>query len=189
MKSSGKGKGGLLVFLLVAALVLAGGSGIIALMRSGYRTIQLYQLDGEAELRRAAAPMKPYVGMMLQSEDSLSTFTESFLYLKIDDDKFMMAEPETRFTIVAEGTRSNSRTKIRLDEGAIVNHVTVPLLDESSYEITTPNSTMAIRGTSFRFLSLPWEEHGKDSGDDHCQEYRAVALRKVRDNRKLNCRV
>ena len=75
MKSSGKGKGGLLVFLLVAALVLAGGSGIIALMRSGYRTIQLYQLDGEAELRRAAAPMKPYVGMMLQSEDSLSTFT------------------------------------------------------------------------------------------------------------------
>ena len=159
MKNGGKGKSGLLIFLLVAALVLAGGSGLIALMRSGYRTIQLYQLDGEAELRRAAAPVKPYVGMMLQSEDSLFTHTESFLYLKIDDYKFMMAEPETRFTIVAEGTRSNSRTKIRLDEGAIVNHVTVPLLDESSYEITTPNSTMAIRGTSFR-ISVWFDEAG-----------------------------
>ena len=48
MKNGGKGKSGLLIFLLVAALVLAGGSGLIALMRSGYRTIQLYQLDREA---------------------------------------------------------------------------------------------------------------------------------------------
>lgn len=159
MKTAGKAGSRLLVFFIAAAVLLTLGSGMLGLLRSGYRTVQLYQLDGEAELVRADAPMKPYVGMMLQNADRVSTFAESYLYLKMDDDKYLLAEPETRFTLVSEGSRSDARTKIRLDEGTIVNHIVVPLLDQASYEITTPNSTMAIRGTSFR-VSVWYDETG-----------------------------
>ena len=152
MKSSSKPKSSLFIALIVAALVLVVGAVAIVKLTSGFRTIQLYQLDGDGEVRRSAAAMKPYEGMMLQSEDEVRTFVESYMYLKLDDDKYVLAEPLTRFCIVAEGTRADSRTKIRLDEGAIVNHITVPLSDESSYEVTTPNSTMAVRGTSFRVV-------------------------------------
>ena len=152
MKTASKPKSSLIIALIVAALVLIVGAVAIVKITSGFRTIQLYQLDGEGEVRRAAAAMKPYEGMMLQSEDEVSTFAESYMYLRLDDDKYVLAEPLTRFCIVAEGTRADSRTKIRLDEGSIVNHITVPLSDESSYEVTTPNSTMAVRGTSFRIV-------------------------------------
>ncbi|MBR0040676.1 MAG: FecR domain-containing protein [Oscillospiraceae bacterium] len=151
MKTAAKPKLTLIIALVAAAAVVIAGGVLIAMrMTRGYRTIQLYQLDGEAEVLRASRQMKPYVGMMLRSEDEAATFVESYLYLKLDDDKYVLAEPETRFSIVALGTSADSRTEIRLDVGAIVNHITVPLSEESVYEVTTPNSTMAVRGTSFR---------------------------------------
>lgn len=151
MKTIAKSKIAVIAALVAAAAGLfAAGLLITMKVTSGYRTIQLYQLDGEAEVLRAARQVKPYVGMMLRSEDEAATFVESYMYLKLDDDKYVMAEPETRFSIVAQGSRADSRTKIRLDVGAIVNHITVPLSEDSSYEVTTPNSTMAVRGTSFR---------------------------------------
>ena len=153
MKSIAKSKIALIIGLVAAAAGLFAAGLLVTLkVTSGYRTIQLYQLDGEAEVLRASKQVKPYVGMMLRSEDEAATFVESYMYLKLDDDKYVMAEPETRFSIVAQGSRADSRTKIRLDSGAIVNHITAPLSAESSYEVTTPNSTMAVRGTSFRIV-------------------------------------
>ena len=151
MKETRKPQKGLIMALCAAAvLVIAGAAALIVHLSSGYRTIQLYQLDGEAELVRASRPVEPYVGMMLRSEDHVATKEESYLYLKMDDDKYLLAEPETRFSVIAKGTKQNSKTMIHLEIGAIVNHITVPLSPSSSYEVTTPNSTMAVRGTSFR---------------------------------------
>ena len=125
---------------------------VVVLLRRGdaYRTIQIYQLDGQAEVTRQSSRIDPYVNMMLESGDYVRTFEESYLYLKMDEDKYMLAEPQTRFTLTATGTPADSRTRIDLELGAVVNHITQPLSEKSSYEVTTPNSTMAVRGTSFR---------------------------------------
>ena len=140
-------------------------AGVIALVmwpkkEAGYRTIQIYQLDGKAEVtRKNQGTIEPYVNMMLQSGDEGKTYEESYLYLKMDEDKYLLAEPLTQFRLEAAGTAKNSKTKIEIDEGAVVSHITEPLSAESSYEVKSPNSTMAVRGTSFR-VYVWYDENG-----------------------------
>lgn len=148
--NSKKGK----ILLAVGAVLLAAVIALVLffiLRDPGYRTIQVYRLDGEAEVSRPGiGTMTPYVNMMLESGDSARTMDEGWLYLHIDDDKYLLAEPNTRFSLYATGTKKDSRTRLDLEIGALVNHLSEPLSEKSSYEVTTPNSTMAVRGTSFR---------------------------------------
>ncbi len=144
----------------IAALVVgvaAAVVGIVALVningdkKDEYRSIQVYEVDGTAEIDRAEiGVLEPYANMALQSEDEATTFTESYLQLKLDDDKYVLAEPETVFGIVATGTSEDSRTTIELRQGAVVNSIENALSSDSVYEVNTPNSTMAVRGTRFR---------------------------------------
>lgn len=140
---------GILVIVLVVALV-------ILLKEEAYRVIQVSQIDGSAEVdREEIGLLDAYMGMMLQSKDDVAVEEESYLYLKLDEDKYVMMEPETRFHLEAAGSSENSKTVIQLEAGAIVNRLDNKLSEESSYEITTPNSTMAIRGTVFRVEVVP----------------------------------
>lgn len=151
-KASKKSRRGLIVGVAAGAAVIIAAVVILLLLRSpGYRTVQIYRLDGQAEVVRPPEDvMMAYEGMMLISDDRVSTYAESYLYLKMDEDKYMLAEPETVFSLTALGTAAKSRTRIDLEAGAVVSHVTRPLGDSSSYEVSTPNSVMAVRGTSFR---------------------------------------
>ena len=140
---------------IIAAVVL-----IIVLHDPGYRTIQIYRLDGEAEVERAAVgTMTPYVNMMLESGDRARTMPDGWLYLRMDDDKYMLAEPNTTFSLRAEGTKKDSLTYLDLEIGALVSHITRPLSEKSEYEVSTPNSVMAVRGTSFR-VEVWFDEDG-----------------------------
>lgn len=144
--------------LVIAVSIIA----IISLMskKDEYRTLQIYQLDGSAEVERSENKMNPYVNMMLESGDRVSTFDESYLYLKADSDKFIMAEPNTVFSIEATGTQKNSRTKIDMTSGSMIFHVASKLSSGSEFTVDTPNSTMAIRGTSFR-VQIFFDEKGE----------------------------
>lgn len=127
-----------------------------------YRTVQVYQMDGKAEVERNFKTMSPYINMMLENEDKVSTMVESHLYARLDEDKFLLAEPESVFTLEATGDAQNSKTRIVLLSGAVVSNITQPLSETSTYEVTTPNSTMAVRGTSFRV-----EVTVDESGNSH----------------------
>ena len=138
-------------FAFFLCLCLLFSCGVLtAAAEQKYRSVQVYQLDGEAEVLRSSAAISPYVNMMLENGDQVSTFSESWMYLKMDEDKYLLAEPETRFLLQASGGGSKTRTIIRLENGALISHLIDPLQDGSSYEVVTPNSTMAVRGTSFR---------------------------------------
>ena len=50
--------------------------------------------------------------------------------------------------VIAEGTAANSRTRIAVAEGTVITEVQNKLSGDSSFDVVTPNSTMAIRGTS-----------------------------------------
>lgn len=128
--------------------------------QDGYRTIQVYEVDGEVEVDRPGFGITlPYANMMLENGDKSATMEDGWLYLIMDSDKYQLAEPATRFTLEASGTSLNSLTRLTLEQGALVTHLTKPLSEQSSYEVHTPNSVMAVRGTSFR-VEVWYDEKG-----------------------------
>ena len=75
----------------------------------------------------------------------------SDLTMLFDMDKYMYAEESTHFWLSkASGSQEKSKTVIYLDEGATLNRIVNPLENGAVYQVDTPNSTMAVRGTVFR---------------------------------------
>ena len=154
-------RGKIVVFGGGALLLAAIGVILFFVLRQqDYRVVKVYNVEGSATITRdGLGTVTPYENMLLQNEDRGNTFEDGYLYLNLDDDKYALAEPDTSFALEATGTSSNSRTRFNLEKGALVFHVTKQLSRKSTFEVTTPNSTMAIRGTSFRVLLL-YDESG-----------------------------
>lgn len=125
-----------------------------------YRQIQVYKIDGTVTVERQGSSMEAYHNMQLQSGDSITTVADSYVQLKLDEDKYILVEPESQISLQATGNSVDSKTSIELVKGAIVNQLDNPLSEDSSYEVTTPNSTMAVRGTTFR-VELTVDEKGE----------------------------
>ena len=142
--------------ILIAAVVIL----LVFLLREeAYRVIQVSKVEGHAGVQRIdVGTLDAYAGMMLQSDDDVSVDTDSYLYLKLDEDKYIMAEPGCKMHLNATGNSANSKTAILLAEGSVVNRLDNKLSEESVYEVSTPNSTMAVRGTVFRVEVLIAED-------------------------------
>lgn len=150
-----------IVLPVVAIVIVAIIAAVLLLGKDeGYRSIQVYQVNGEVTLEREnIGVMDAYENLNLISGDALETFIESFSRLKLDDDKYVLVEQDSKIGIVATGDKENSKTDIRLDKGSITVEVENKLNDDSSFEVTTPNSVMAIRGTVFR-ITVDADENG-----------------------------
>lgn len=136
---------------VVAILVALGAVFFLVRGDDDYRTIKVYRVDGTVELDRPGVGVSaPYENMLLQNDDRVATMADGWLYLLMDESKYLLAEPETVFSLQASGTKASNQTRLSLEAGALVSHITVPLDSESSYEVSTPNSVMAVRGTSLR---------------------------------------
>lgn len=109
--------------------------------------------------RASVGSLDAYEEMKLESGDRLSVDSSSSLILSMDDNKYAMLEPGSSLTLEADGTRENSRTVIHLEAGAVMNYLSEKLSEKSSYEVTVPNSTMAVRGTVFR-VAIVYDEDG-----------------------------
>ncbi len=136
--------------IAVTALMLSGGEA--------YRILKIFEMNGSGKVDRpSSGVISAYESMKLENEDTLSVDSESTIRLSLDDDKYILLDQNTVMSFEAEGTAENSRTKINLVEGAILNEVTEPLSADSIYEVSTPNTTMAVRGTSFSVEVIPQE--------------------------------
>ncbi len=144
------------VMVLFAALISTGCGS----KEEAYREIRVLSLEGTSSVTRASVgTMDAYKDMRLESGDEVAVDSSSNLVLELDGDKYVMLEPGTKITLEAEGTKTDSKTTIHLQAGAVVNHLTEKLNDKSSYEVTVPNSTMAVRGTVFR-VEVTYDENG-----------------------------
>ena len=157
-------KTAVLVKILVGAVLVVVGISIAIYFFSNktesYRSILVYELEGSAEIERnGAAAMNAVENLYLESGDRVKTAADSNMRLKLDDDKYVMVEEESAFRIEATGSKSDSKTSIYLEQGAITNEIQNKLSDKSSYEVTTPNSVMAVRGTIFR-VEIYFDENG-----------------------------
>ena len=134
----------------VAVIVLA----VVLILRTGgqesYRSIRIVELDGRVTIdREGLGNLEASVNMNLTSGDRISTSADSYVVLRLDDDKYMMLGEQGAIQVVASGDASNSRTEIHLESGSVLNEIQNPLSQDSSYEIITPNATMSVRGTVF----------------------------------------
>ena len=142
--------------LIVSALIISFGMK----KEESYRDIKIMSIKGMATVERASVgSLDAYEEMKLESGDRLSVDSSSSLILSMDDNKYDMLEPGASLTLEADGTRENSRTVIHLEAGAVMNYLSEKLSEKSSYEVTVPNSTMAVRGTVFR-VAIVYDEDG-----------------------------
>ncbi len=134
---------------ILAAMVLCG----CGKKEESYRNITVMSMEGSATVERASAGLlDAYVDMRLESGDQVSVGEGSNLVLDLDSDKYILVESGAKISLEASGDSQDSRTVIHLASGAVVNQLTTKLTEDSSYEVTTPNSTMAVRGTVFRVV-------------------------------------
>lgn len=143
------------VFVVVIAGVL-----LLRGKETAYRSVEIYNLEGTAVIYRdSIGEIAAQENLMLQSGDTVEVGKDSTVRLKLDDDKYVLAEENTVFELVAEGTSEESKTVLMLQQGAITSEISNPL-ERSSYEVSTPNSVMAVRGTIFR-VSVALDTDGK----------------------------
>ncbi|MBQ6845254.1 MAG: FecR domain-containing protein [Agathobacter sp.] len=161
-KKENKKKLTILIPVIVVALV-----GIVAFFflgkEDGYRMIQVYEVNGQAIIdRETIGSMDAYENLNLISGDKVTTMLKSYTRLKLDEDKYLLAEEDSIIELVATGDEKSSRTNINLLQGAVTIEVENKLNADSTFEVTTPNSVMAIRGTVFR-VKTELDENGKPS--------------------------
>lgn len=117
------------------------------------RTIVVEETNGTTiVLDEAKESTDAYKGMHLFSGNDVTVQEKSDLTMLLDMDKYLYAEENTHFWLEASGSQENSKTVIYLDEGATLNRIANPLENGSVYQVNTPNSTMAVRGTVYRIV-------------------------------------
>lgn len=146
---------GILLVVCVAVVAVV----LLSKKDESYRIIKVYEFDGDGVVsRESIGDIEPYSNMVLESGDNIVLNT-GLMTLKLDEDKYVYVEENTEFSLEATGTASNGKTTINLKKGAITNEIQNKLNGESSYEINTPNSTMSVRGTTYR-VEVYQDENG-----------------------------
>lgn len=149
----------LLIALTAVVLAVIGFAVFFFLRKDTYRIIKVYEINGTSRVKRGSLEdLEPFANMLLQSGDTVNVDTGT-MTLRLDEDKYVYAEENTEFSIVAAGNSKEGRTTIELKKGAIVNEIRQKLGEGSSYEVNTPNATMSVRGTTFR-VEVTYDQNG-----------------------------
>lgn len=148
-----------IIVAIIAIVVLAVLLLVLLGKKDSYRIIKIHEFEGVATVTRPdMGEIEPYNNMLLESGDSIYLDSGN-MTLKMDEDKYAYVEEKTEFSLHAEGDNTDSKTTITVTKGSITNEIQNSLSSESSYEVNTPNSTMAVRGTVFR-VSTYYDEDG-----------------------------
>ncbi len=130
----------LVAVIIVLILIFSGGG-------DAYRSIKVFEIDGSCKVERGGDSLDAFKNMALSSGDSLTVGDGSFARLKLDDDKYVYLEANTKIKLTATGTANDSKTMVYIEHGSMLTEVKKKLSATSSYDIVTPNTTMSIRGT------------------------------------------
>lgn len=152
-------KNGNIVIIVVIGVIVVLAFLLIALLgkKDSYRIVKIYEYDGKATVTRQEDKLEPYNNMLLESGDGVYLDTGK-MTLKMDEDKYAYVEEKTQFSIRAEGKNEDGKTTITINKGSITNEIQNKLSSDSTYEVNTPNATMAVRGTVFR-VSTYYDEN------------------------------
>ena len=147
-----KKKSKVVVVIIVAVLaVVALGVAIVLLLngKKSYRSVKIESYEGEVELKRAGEKQKVFQGIKLIPDDKVKTHEDAEAVLLVDSDKHIVAEENTCFTIESTGNENSGLVNIHLEYGHTLITIDHKLSDASEFEVTTPNASCSVRGTTF----------------------------------------
>lgn len=143
-----KNKKFILLLILSAVLFL---SGIFLLINREY-AISVIEHIGSVIMSKISIhqDVEVYDGMRMEEGDTIKTGKESSALMEIDENKIIKMGEFTNATFEELKTEAgNSVTKIFMDSGTLFNDIKKKLEGNDSYTVTTPNSTVSVRGTYF----------------------------------------
>ncbi|MCR4728306.1 MAG: FecR domain-containing protein [Lachnospiraceae bacterium] len=141
------------IIAAAAGFVVTGGivAGVaIAAQNAGYRNISVEEVAGTVTATGEKKNGQLLVGEHLVSGDFVSVEAQSSLTVCADKTKHLYADPETRFKLIDTSGKKGSTIKIQMEAGSTLHELTEKLGAGDVYEVETPNSTMSVRGTTFR---------------------------------------
>ena len=150
-----KRKALLIVCIVSAVLLIAAGIIIAVVLNRGrgdaYRSIRVQSLEGTVRIIRTDETMDAYESMNLKNKDRIVTEKDSSCVLKLDDDKYVYVGPVSVIDLESSEKASEAgKTVLKVTQGSILTEVQNKLGDNETFDVETPNSTMAIRGTKFK---------------------------------------
>ena len=159
-------KGKIIAGIAGGAVVVAGVvvSVVVVTAPKDYRTIKIEELNGQTVIsNESVTEQEAYKGMNLKSGDVVTVQKDGNMTLLLDMDKYMFADEGTKFKVEASGNseKSNTKTKIVLEEGSVLCRIDSKLGDEETFEVETPNSVMSVRGTIFK-MTIYKDENGEN---------------------------
>ena len=134
----------------MCAVVIVGVILAVVLKKDGYRSISVEDVKGTVNVVGERNNGQAYKGQRLYSGDDVTVMEASELVMCADNEKYVYADENTHFVLEASSPKESSRIKIRIDKGSELNVLNAKLGADDSYEVDTPNSTMSVRGTTFR---------------------------------------
>ncbi len=122
-----------------------------------YRSIKVFEVNGTCTVTRDGSELNAFRDMSLESGDTFTVGDSAYARLKLDSDKYVYLESGTKIELYATGTQNNSKTRVYIERGSMMTEVRKKLSATSTYDIVTPNTSMAIRGT--KVLTQVFEDY------------------------------
>ncbi len=143
-------KGKKIALFVSLGIVLAAAVIVLAVVLSGgHRVIKVDSFDGEVAFERNFAEKDIVEGMILKSNDTLTTGADGLIELLVDTDKHILARENTCFEIVSQGNAEKGKLTIKLKYGTSLIEIDNKLNENSFVEVETPNASLSVRGTTF----------------------------------------
>ena len=152
------------LFIGIGAAVVAAVAAIIIIISvnkkgtddvtgEAFRTIKVHELQGVTVIKSGEeAPINAFQGKNLKNGDDATVSADADLTLLMDSDKYIYAEGNAHFWIEASGAAGSTKSVINTDNGDTLHHLQNKLGSDEIYNVSTPASTMAVRGTVFRVV-------------------------------------
>ncbi len=142
----------LIMIGLVSILMIIAAAILISLYFGGEvsRELIVTDIQGTATISRETKIVNASKNSRLMSGDIINTDKDSSLRISIDDDKYILVEPESTLYIHFTDIASKGDISVNLSKGAVICEVNKKLNKNATFKLKTPNSSINVTGTVFR---------------------------------------
>lgn len=139
-------KVGISILLILSLIALWG-------CQKPHRLVQVSETSGDVQIKRVKqeTAFAAVSGMNLNNQDIVNTAVKSFATLNIDNEQTVSIWENVKLEIAELLSKSKElkTTKLNLLDGKVYIRIQKALNPGESFEITTPNCVMGVRGTQF----------------------------------------
>lgn len=138
-----------IVLVIILLAIIAAVIFCVVIRKNTYRFIKVKDYEGKVKVTRNEESNKVTKGQLLLNGDEVEVPGDGLLELLVDKDKHILASPDTEFTVKATGFEFLGKVSIEVTSGDALFTIDKKLASKSEFEVTTPNATFSVRGTTF----------------------------------------